>query len=184
MVHTKVRFLNHHYSTPIMISGFKISVLLFISLFIFACSEPIPADPSCRVQPQALSSQTGKGACIVKLNNKLLVTITTEGLYDLAKSNNLSIQPAQCSAHHGLWQQTGFNARVQNSVGVQKDGTWLYQCDLQAGFDGNEEPFEAPHWSEANITAVHFIDIYSIDQDQWAHPDELVFIRDAFIRAN
>ncbi|MDT0593395.1 hypothetical protein [Glaciecola petra] len=179
-----MRSINHHYSTPIMISGFKISVLLFISLFIVGCSEPNPADPSCRVLPQALSSQTGKGACIIKLNNKLLVTINTDGLYDLAKTNNLSIQPAQCAAHNSLWLQTGFNAQVQHSVGVQKDGTWLYQCSLRAGYDGNEASFDAPYWSESDIKAVGFIDIFSTNQDQWAYPDELVFIRDAFIRAN
>lgn len=167
-----------------MISGFKISVFIFITMFIAGCSEPIPADPSCRILPQALSSQTGTGACVIKLNNKLLVTISDNGLYDLAKSENLSIQPAQCSAHHGMWQQTGFNVQVQNVVGVQKDGTWLYQCELKAGFDGNEAAFKAPHWSQSNITSVGFIDVYSIEQDQWINPDELVFVRDAFIRTN
>ena len=107
-------------------------VLFIIVVFLQSCMRSEIASPSCRVNAKYASNQQGSGACIIRMNDKLLATQLNSGLYDLPTSDsissNLAPSSAQCSAHQELWKQTGLNVEVEKVVGIQKDGTWLFSC--------------------------------------------------------
>jgi hypothetical protein len=166
--------------------GLKLTLLLTTSLFIFACSKQNPAEPSCRVNALHASSHQGGGACVVRMNNKLLVTQLTSGLYDLPSAIHIASKgrihdSAQCLAHHAMWRDTGLNVEVQQVVGTQTDGTWLFSCEVNAGFDGTEEPFAAPPWSNDNVEYIAFIDPFNIELQNWANRDHFTVMRDAYV---
>jgi len=151
-----------------------------------ACSEQPPAQPSCRVNASAVSNHQGVAACIVSVNGKLLVTQLESGLYDLPIIKNISStssgsKSAQCAAHQSMWLQTGLNVEVQNVVGAQADGTWLFGCKLSSGFDGSEAPFDPPHWSSDNVKKIMFINPFDIELYNWAQRDHFDIMRDAYI---
>ncbi|MFT6268683.1 MAG: hypothetical protein ACJAVV_001498 [Alphaproteobacteria bacterium] len=125
------------------------------------------------------------------MNNRLLVTQLTSGLYDLpsthstlpnSKSTDESlVKSAQCLAHQAMWQQTGLNVEVQGVVGAQADGTWLFGCYVNAGFDGTEAPFSAPDWSDSDVENIAFIDPFDIELQNWARRDHFTIVRDAYV---
>jgi hypothetical protein len=125
------------------------------------------------------------------MNNKLLVIQLSSGLYDLPSANftaaNLTstneslVKSAQCLAHQAMWQQTGLNVEVQDVAGAQADGTWLFGCYVNAGFDGTEDPFSAPDWSHSNVENIVFIDPFDIELQNWARRDHFTVVRDAYV---
>lgn len=172
-----------------MVYGCKFIALLTLSILTLSCSEQDFAQPSCRVKASVASSHQGAGACIVRMNNKLLATQLNSGLYDIPSirasthslANNSMYTSAQCLAHRAMWEQTGFNVEVQGVVGAQADGTWLFECQLDAGFDGTEAPFPAPSWNKANVANIAFIDPFEIDVENWARRSHFIVVRDAFV---
>lgn len=159
---------------------------MLASMFVSACSPNPPSEPSCRVNAQHASSHQRAGACIVRMNNKLLVTQLSNGLFDLPSQRTNSnmgemIKSAQCLAHQAMWQQTGFNVEVQQVVGAQADGTWLFACTINAGFDGTEPPFDAPKWNAANVNKIAFIDPFEIELQNWANRQQFIVVRDAYV---
>jgi hypothetical protein len=169
-----------------MIYGFKITILFCSSLLIFACSEAPPAEPSCRVNAQHISNHQGAAACILRMSNNMLVTQLHSGRFDVPtadtnSSNDGMLKSAQCLAHQAMWRDTGLNVEVQRVVGAQTDGTWLFACTVNAGFDGTEAPFEAPNWSKANVENVVFLNPFDIEQDNWDEPEHFTAVRDAFV---
>lgn len=164
-----------------MHSGYKICLLFATAIFVQSCSnEEIPA-PSCRVNANFVSNQQGQGACIIRLNHKLLATKLDSGLYDLPISDSLSDRSAQCSAHFEMWQQTGLNIEVEKVLGIQENGTWLFGCKLESGFDGTEDPFAPPHWAASHIESIEFIEPFSIEINNWNRPEQFIVVRDGFV---
>lgn len=172
-----------------MINGFKLTIYLLFYGLLFACSNQDMPEPSCRVNAKHASSYQGAGACVVRLSNKLLVTQLQSGLYDLPSAKEISnngklVKSAQCLAHQAMWQHTGLNVEVQQVVATQADGTWLFACSMNAGFDGSEAPFETPSWSPSDIKYVAFINPFEIDLHNWAKRDQFNVVRDAYILSN
>ena len=169
-----------------MISGLKFFLVIFTGFCITACFQQDTSQASCRVNASAASNHQGPGACIVRLNDKLLVKRLDSGLYDLPNIKNISsIQnnnlSAQCQAHQSMWLQTGLNVEVDLVVGAQADGMWLFGCKLEAGFDGSEAPFDAPSWSDENVEKIMFVDPFDIDLHNWANKDHFDIVRDAYV---
>lgn len=171
-----------------MIYGCKLSIILVLSITLSGCGQRNLAQPSCRVAANAVSNHYGAGACIVVMNNKLLVIQLDSDLYDLPISHaqspnahNNVLLSAQCLAHNAMWQQTGLNVEVRNLVGAQLDGTWLFTCISNAGFDGSEAPFNPPSWSKSNIKKIAFIDPFDIDLQNWSRRDHFTTVRDAYV---
>jgi hypothetical protein len=169
-----------------MINGCKLTIILVLALFVLSCRQQEFAQPSCRVNANSVSTHQGPGACVIKMNNKLLVTQLTSRLYDLpiaqlSSNNEARFTSSQCLAHQGMWQQTGLNVEVQSVVGAQADGTWLFGCTVSAGFDGTEAPFDAPPWSSHSVDKIAFVDPFEIDAHHWARKRQFTIVRDAFI---
>jgi hypothetical protein len=152
-----------------------------LSLVLFACSHHEMAPPACRVAPQAVSDIAGEAACVIKLNAKLLVLQRSSGKYDLPFHPNDSALPAQCAAHQGAWQETGFNVEVGEKLTTQRNGVSLFACALNAGFDGTEKSIAPPPWRPKNVEEMTFIYPFDIDLHQWHEPDQFIAVRDAFI---
>lgn len=169
------------YTTAMATSGFKIYFIFVFILLLAACSQEPWPEPSCRVNPVFVSNHQGAGACVVRMNNHLLALKLHNALYDLPMSPSLSNKSAQCAAHNAMWLQTGLNVEVENVVGLQADGTWLFGCKLEAGFDGSEPPFPPNPANEANIQQVEFVKPFTLDLYDWAKPDQFIIVRDAFV---
>lgn len=167
-----------------MISGLKLFLTLLTGFYITACFQQDASQASCRVNASAASNHQGPGACIVRLNNKLLVKKLDSGLYDLPHIKNISSNQnvsAQCHAHQSMWQQTGLNVEVDLVLGAQTDGMWLFGCTLESGFDGTEAPFDAPNWSGDKVEKIMFVDPFDIDLHNWANKDHFEIVRDAYV---
>ncbi|WP_371194133.1 hypothetical protein [Glaciecola sp. SC05] len=176
----------------------KLFIIFTILVLVTACSDVSFSSPSCRVakserQNIKPTDPNVQAACVIKAKGRLLTIQRDSGLYDLAYSqkrstdmeNNCSnagqITTAQCFAHQAMWQQTGFNVEVGQLLTTQIDGSLLYACDLQAGFDGSEDAIEAPPWHPENVQKIVFIYPFDIELDQWQHPDHFASMRDAFV---
>ncbi len=178
----------------------KLFIIFAFSIILFSCSKaPYPA-PQCRSTssaPLSLADTSAKAACIVRMNDKLLVVERSSTLYDLAYSNkhsNMSkkisdgdnadapVTDLQCSAHQAMWEQSGINVRVGDLLTKHKN-TYLFACDLQAGFDGTEDYIPAPPWQPDTVKRLVYVDLFAIEQDQWQNPDNFTSARDAFIKA-
>lgn len=151
-----------------------------------ACTQQDVAEPSCRVNASFASNHQGPGACIVRINGKLLVNQLDSGLYDLPSGKIISSmhnvsKSAQCLAHQSMWQQTGLNIEVEKVVGAQANGIWLFGCKLEAGFDGTEPPFDAPQWSNNEVEKVMFINPFDIELQNWAQREHFEIVRDAYV---
>lgn len=159
----------------------------FIFFFIFtcllnlSCSPTNLAEPHCRVNTKYISNYKGAGACLINLNSKVLSLKTKSDTFVLPRSYNTTSQSAQCAAHNALWQQTGLNAKVEQVLGVTENGTWIFSCQIDSSFTGEEQAFAAPSWSDDSIDTIHFIDPFSVTLKEWHYPDDFVVIRDSFI---
>lgn len=158
-----------------------ICVTTALIMLIQACSKQSLPEPSCRVNANYVSNQQGQGACIIRLNNKLLAIKRASGLYDLPISESISEKSAQCSAHYEMWKQTGLNIEVEKVVGIQANGTWLFGCKLEAGFDGSEPPFGPPPWVGSDIKQIEFVEPFTLEINQWHRPDQFIVVRDGFV---
>jgi hypothetical protein len=136
--------------------------------------------PVCRVAPQAILDIGGDAACVIKLNSKLMVLQRSSGKYDLPFSPNVSNVSAQCAAHQGAWQETGFNVEVGKKLTTQRNGVHLFACTLHAGFDGSEKSIAPPPWHPKNVEEMTFIYPFDIDLHQWHKPDQFIAVMDAF----
>lgn len=175
-------FLFHlYYSTRVMTSRFKLLFIITALFVLSACSDKTYSDPSCRIKTSAISSYKGSGTCIIRLQDKLLVVQYSDANYGLAKTHDINKDSAQCTAHRALWQQTGFNAEVQRALGITTDGTWLFKCEIDSGYTGEERPFPPAPWSANEISSIQFIDPFEIPINMWRNPDELIVVRDAFV---
>ncbi len=146
----------------------------------FSCAKSPPPEPSCRVDSNYLSNRTGAAACVIVLNQKLFVTATSNKQYNLAvaptNENN-----AQCNAHRATWDRTGMNVEVGQVLAIQDDGTWLFSCQLDAGFDGTETRIEAPFWSPDDVVYMSFIDPFDYRIEDWTVPEHFITTRDAYV---
>lgn len=169
-----------------MISALKYFLVLITGFYTTACFQQDASQANCRVNASVASNHQGLGACVVRLNDMLLVKKLDSGLYDLPNIKNISsIQnnntSAQCNAHQSMWQQTGLNVEVEQVVGAQADGMWLFGCKLESGFDGTEAPFKAPAWSADNVETIMFVNPFDIDLHNWANKDHFEIVRDAYV---
>jgi hypothetical protein len=178
---TTVFCINGYYNTFSMNTGSKFVLFLLISIIGLGCSKKDFPAPSCRVDANYASNHQGAAACVIVMNDKLLAKQFTSGKYNLAHGEASQLRSAQCSAHEAMWEQTGFNVQVQNVVGLYSDGTWLFACQLEAGFDGSEKPFDAPDWSSPDVESIAFIDPFLIEHQHWQEPDRFISVRDAYV---
>lgn len=168
-----------------------------------ACSDEPYSAPTCRIAKSEANNisaleHNSQAACLVKISGRLLIVERSSGLYDLAYSKNIAETyhednndsskdtqriSAQCAAHQAMWLQTGFNVEVGSLLTTQRNGTKLYACDMQAGFDGSERYIDAPPWRPTGVKKMQFVYPFDIELKQWQHPEHFTAMRDAFVLA-
>ena len=132
-------------------------------------------------------SYKGPSACLVRVQNSLLVVEqSSTGLYDLASGDSLSNESAQCTAHRNMWEQTGFNVEVGQLLSITSNGTHVFACKLNNGFNafdasGRDEGIEAPAWNKHDIEALRFVNPFDTRTENWTHPDHLILYRDGYV---
>ncbi|MGQ8364924.1 NUDIX hydrolase [Glaciecola sp. 1036] len=161
----------------------KLFHFLFILTLLLGCTtEEMPA-PSCRVEAEQFNDYKAPAACLINLGGKLLVLKRPDGKFDIPVRNNFSDESAQCAAHRAVWEDTGLNVEVGTNLGIlnQEQNLWVYECELDAGFDGSEEAIPVPYWA-TQVKGIGFIDPFAITLHEWHKPDEFVNVRDAFTK--
>jgi hypothetical protein len=158
-----------------------ISLISTCSLLLTACSAEQPSTPSCRIDSRYQENISGNGGCIIRINNKLVTTtLNNSSGYSLPILASTVNNTAQCNAHLNVWFSTGFNPEVGKYLGTSKKGERLYECKLEAGFDGQIEHFDIPLWANKNVKSIQLIDPYAISFRQWHDDEELAIIRAFF----
>lgn len=151
-------------------------VAILLCFLLSACGNDHIAAPSCRVNSDNISAHQGAGACIVEINSKLLVMVNNDK-YSIPTSTVDNTKTAQCSAHSATWEATGLNVEVHQIVGSLENGTWLFKCTTQAGFDGSEKPFLAPNGRTNE--RVQFIDVSTLDLYHWSPSEDFSSVKQA-----
>ena len=145
-----------------------------------SCQKSQPNPAQCRVDQAFFSSLVSGGACIIKINQQLLVMIDRKNKLYLPRKEKTANKSAQCAAHQSVWDNTGFNVEVGPRLGNLDDGIELFACELDAGFDGSES-FNVPNWSQRPDNMIKFINPYEYTEYDWSKPNDHVKVLDAFV---
>lgn len=150
---------------------------------VFSCTVDKPADPMCRVNAQHKEDIVGPAACLIRIQDQLLVTLEdTSDKYAVPGGKNKNNESAQCTAHRQTWAKTGFNVMVGEYVATGNDGLRYYKCISGGNFVGQIQSFPVPEWAHANVAAIVLIDPFSSTPDEWRGHDQLIRIRDMLNR--
>lgn len=91
---------------------------------------------SCPNQDQVLSKEKGKAACLIKVNNKLLVVKKKKNKkLDLLGGKAKKDEIAQCTAYRETWEETGLQVKVEKLLSKESDNGhklfFIFQCTLE-----------------------------------------------------
>lgn len=158
--------------------------LTLCATILAGCKEPHPLSPVCRVdrpQPHIISA---RAACLVRLDDKLLILSDerTE-TFRLPASAPLEQESGQCAAHRVMWEVTGLNVQVGQLLGESDDGTQFFNCTLDASFDEPFTDWPLPDWSPTKDLSLTFKDPFEMTINQWESGQELVKVRRFFNQA-
>lgn len=162
--------------------SFKYTVLFVLCIAISGCGQKLDVLPSCRVEANSQTSHQGKGACVLVLNDKLMALQNSSDKLQLAQGIASVNTSAQCSAHQAIYRDTGFNVKVGPVLAMQKNGTWLFSCAVNNGFDGSEKPFSPLYSLNTQIKKIVFVDPFETEPNEWENIDNLISTRDAYVR--
>lgn len=158
-------------------------ILLVVTTFFLACSREIPADPSCRINPELSASDPAPAGCLIKLDGKLVALQSDhEDLWFLPQQriqNNIS---AQCTAHQAAWKNTGLNVEVNQLLYVDDENTHYYSCTLTDRFSQDLQSLDVPPWASRNVTKVGLVDLFATEDNEWSERHKLIEIRQAFTK--
>lgn len=156
--------------------------LIILSITLFGCSPSKPEDPFCRIDPNFIEEHQGPAACIVRIQDSLLViTHARTGGYDLPRGENKDNETAQCAAHRNTWNKTGLNVEVAQLLSLTAKGEWIFACNISGNFDGSDESIEVPAWADGEVAEINFIDPFVTRNNQWHFADDLIVARDGYV---
>lgn len=152
-----------------------------ILLALSACSNEPPSPPSCRIDSRFEENISGHGACIIRLNDKL-VTLRLKGnkTYLLPTNQESVNKNAQCDAHSNVWNTTGFNVEVGQFLGETRSHTRVYNCTPDASFPTDFTDFETFSFIDKDVQSIQLISPFDITPRDWKNGDELIEIRAFF----
>ncbi len=163
-----------------MATKLKFSIILMACLSLTSCLKSQPNPAECRVNQQFLSPHVAGGACIIKINNRLMVMIDRDSKVNIPVQQKIPNKSAQCAAHQSVWQHTGFNVEVGPRLGSLRRDLELFACELDAGFDGSEI-IETPSWTKSPNLKLTFVNPYDYSPYDWINPNDLEKVLDAFV---
>lgn len=164
-------------------------------LTLFACSPSAPSPPECRranahdVPPDntnfSSNSEFSAAACIIKTQEQvLLIKNKHSGHLDLPKEKRTNTLSPACIAHRGAWTQTGFNAEVNEYLGVTDEGVLLFNCHVDAGLDTLPNSFTPPDWAKQHVLSLEKVNPFLLDHDAMHNADDLIPLRDGYTKLN
>jgi hypothetical protein len=156
-------------------------IAVLSSVLIVACRSESPSEPACRVDRDSIENISNNAVCVVRIE-ELLMVIQKKGVdkLELPAGKSQAQESAQCTAHRAAWEMTGFNLEVNHFLGDDEQGLRYYQCQLDAGFNGDIKEFPVPHWSKKETSKILLIDPFDTPNKDWRDPSNLLFIRDMF----
>lgn len=143
--------------------------------------QPKPSDPVCRVNSAQASSYLGNGACLIRVNNTLLMLQNNQGKFSLPGGMAIGGRNAQCAAHHHLWLQTGLNAEVGRHLGQDAQGRQVFHCKLHGQLSGKLAELPVPDWASNKVKAIRLQDPFVIHSKAWREHNELSQVREWFV---
>jgi hypothetical protein len=162
----------------------RLKIVGIIMLFtLLSCAVDKPAEPMCRVNEEKAEEIQGNAACLIRIQNQLLVTLghSTDN-YSLPGGKSKKNESAQCTAHRQTWAKTGFNVLVGEYLAIGNEGLRYYQCTLGGNFVGQIQSFPVPEWASAKVASIQLIDPFESHRNEWASPGQLIMLRDMFNR--
>ena len=173
-----------------MVILFRLSAI-FAVLTLFACSQPFPSSPMCRVSDALLSESFHSGAstnispvgaaCLIKTGKDvLLVEHRLSGKLDFPGGTLDDNESLACTAHRETWEETGFNVEVSAYLSTTSNGLVLFGCNLDAGIERLPASFDAPHWAKIEVVRLVKADPFMLDHDALRFADDLIPLRDGY----
>jgi hypothetical protein len=149
------------------------SITFVLSIwFLSGCSEPLSDSlATCRSEIWAQSSTELAYACIIRFDNQILLR-KTDGKYGLLHHNGSDI----CAAHQGLFEATGWNARLISIGQLIPSNTQLISCSLDNVIDANRFPRQTPTGDDLIL-----IDPFTLTHKDFHQPDDLIGIKNTFL---
>jgi 8-oxo-dGTP pyrophosphatase MutT (NUDIX family) len=136
---------------------------LLLLLLCGGCSLLRPdCDPQAQLQPAA----TGGAACVVIIDDRLLVIRhRPSGKLDLPGGRSKSGESARCTAQRETWEETGIDVHVGEPLGGRRD---LFRCSpLQAMTSAGDPPLR--WWSAVEASDVLWVDPRTLQDSDWRY---------------
>lgn len=164
-------------------------------LTLFACSPLEPSPPECRranAQDSPPSNvnilsdgEFSAAACVIKTQEQvLLIKNKYSGKLDLPKEKRTKRLSPACIAHRGVWTQTGFNAEVNEYLGLTNEGVMLFNCKVDAGLDTLPHSFSPPEWAKQRVLSLEKVNPFLLGHDAMHNADDLIPLRDSYTKLN
>lgn len=160
---------------------FRLSSFLVV-LTLLGCSSEAPSPPSCRTSVQTPVAGQSAGCIIRVQNDVLLLRLSRSNTLNIPGGTRQSNDSLACTAHRHTWEQTGLNVFVRAPVSVSSNGMVLFACDENANLDLVPAVFSPPTWSINSIKSLEKIAPFSLSHKSLNEPDDLIPIRDGFVR--
>ena len=159
-----------------------LSLSLISLVALLGCSRDIPSDPMCRVNDNQTPLEPAPSACLVKLNQKLLVLQTNQSEHFTLPLTKRQQTSAQCTAHQGVWKTTGLNVKVNQLLYVDKSNVHYFSCEADTEFASDLTQLPVPPWANQNIKHISLVNPFKTQQHDWHETIDVIALRDAFTR--
>lgn len=113
----------------------------------------------------------------------LLIRHRLTGRLDFPAGGRQSDESLQCTAHRETWEETGFNVEVREQLATTASGMPIFHCIADASLNQLPAQFDAPGWSALEVQRLEKVDPFLIDKDAMRFADDLIPLRDAYVKA-
>ncbi|MEW9798378.1 NUDIX domain-containing protein [Alteromonas sp. CYL-A6] len=155
---------------------------IFAVLPLFGCDSSIPPLPACRTaQPDSPGEAAG---CLIYADDEvLLIGHRLSGRLDVPGGGRNAGETLPCTAHRETFEETGLNVFVGERVGSTDNGMVLYACVAADDLAVLPARFSPPPWAQTEVSHLEKTRLFTLDDDALRFKDDLIPLRDAFIRA-
>jgi 8-oxo-dGTP pyrophosphatase MutT (NUDIX family) len=122
--------------------------------------------PDCDPKATAEPSSTSGGACVVQVDDRLLVIRhRPTGRLDLPGGRSKRGESARCTAERETWEEAGLVVRAGPAV---RGRPRLFHCEPLETIDAGRDP-PLRWWSSAEVSEVLWVDPRTIAERDWRY---------------
>ena len=113
----------------------------------------------------------------------LMVRHRLSGKLDFPAGGLQGDESLRCAAHRETWEETGFNLEVGKLLTYSSSGMPVFRCKGEASMAALAEQVAAPEWAKVEVAELIRINPFEISDEALRFNDDLIPLRDAFVKA-